>query len=664
MTDRQYDCLRMSSVGDLGPIPSEFLRRGEEHDLHRLLGLVVDVSPTGMLVLDEQGVILAANRRAHRDLGYEDGLLAGQPLDYCLPPHTHDGLPPPDGAEVSFARNGTTLPLHIERTRVVVEGRVFSLVSIVDSGERPGTGESEQFGSADHLAFERLIGEISADFVNIPTDALDETITSALHRIVDALDLDRAVLFLREGDDDFLPMQRWARPGVPVTAVRLSVKADFPWHWERIMAGQTAAYNRVDDIPDPVTRETVKQFGATAGITVGFSINGRVAGCVAFATVRSERQWSEAILNRLEMVGRVFAAAIARQQQDRELTAALGEVKRLGDQLKAENSYLRGEVRQAFGGTPIIGQSPLILGAQALAAQVAQTDSSVLLLGETGTGKELFAVQIHQLSSRRDRLMVRVNCAAIPDTLLESELFGREKGAYTGALTRQTGRFELADKSTIFLDEIGDLPLEVQVKLLRVLEDRQVERLGSSRSVRVDVRIIAATHRDLEAMVKAGTFREDLYYRLNVFPIRVPPLRERPADIPLLVLRFVDEFAKRFGKPVTSIDNASLADLQGHHWPGNVRELRNVVERAMIVAKAGVPLAVPLPVTAAAAVSTMAKSSKLLDVEIAHMRSVLEACGWRIRGAGFAADRLGLKPSTLETRMAKLGLRRPEKPAQ
>jgi formate hydrogenlyase transcriptional activator len=283
----------------------------------------------------------------------------------------------------------------------------------------------------------------------------------------------------------------------------------------------------------------------------------------------------------------------------------------------------------------------------------------VLLLGETGTGKELFASQVHDLSARRDRLMVRVNCAAIPDTLLESELFGREKGAYTGALTRQTGRFELADKSTIFLDEIGDLPLEVQVKLLRVLEDRQVERLGSSRSVRVDVRIVAATHRNLEEMVVAGKFREDLYYRLNVFPIRVPPLRERPGDVPLLVWRFVDEFSKRFAKPVMSIDKSSMAELQRHGWPGNVRELRNVVERAMIVARPGAPLVVPL--TSAPSASTMPKSSKLVDVEIAHMRSVLEACAWRIRGAGGAAERLGLKPSTLETRMAKLGLRRPEK---
>jgi transcriptional regulator with GAF, ATPase, and Fis domain len=257
--------------------------------------------------------------------------------------------------------------------------------------------------------------------------------------------------------------------------------------------------------------------------------------------------------------------------------------------------------------------------------------------------------------------MVRVNCAAIPDTLLESELFGREKGAYTGALTRQTGRFELADKSTIFLDEIGDLPLEVQVKLLRVLEDRQLERLGSSRSVKVDVRIVAATHRNLEEMVAAGTFREDLYYRLNVFPIRVPPLRERTADIALLTLRFIDEFARRFGKTFTSIDKASLDELQRHSWPGNVRELRNVVERAMIVARPGSRLLVPLSQSAPPAVGP--KSATLVDVEVAHIRQVLESSGWRIRGAGGAAERLGLKPSTLETRMAKLGVRRPEKGA-
>jgi len=251
--------------------------------------------------------------------------------------------------------------------------------------------------------------------------------------------------------------------------------------------------------------------------------------------------------------------------------------------------------------------------------------------------------------------MVRVNCAAIPPTLMESELFGRERGAFTGALARQMGRFEMADKSTIFLDEIGDLPLDVQVKLLRVLEERTIERLGSSQPIKVDVRIIAATHRNLERRIAEGGFREDLYYRLNVFPISVPPLRERVEDIPLLVWRFVEEFSKAFGRRIDSIDKPTFTALSQYSWPGNIRELRNVVERAMIVAT-GHRLNIPLPHASATAAR---RSPKLVDVEKEHIRAVLESTGWRIRGSGGAADRLGLKPTTLETRMAKLGLRRP-----
>src|SRR4051794_24773252 len=283
------------------------------------------------------------------------------------------------------------------------------------------------------------------------------------------------------------------------------------------------------------------------------------------------------------------------------------------------------------------------------------TQSTVLLLGETGTGKELFATQIHELGPRRNRSMVRVNCAAIPPTLMESELFGRERGAFTGALARQIGRFEMADHSTIFLDEIGDLPLDVQVKLLRVLEEKTIERLGSPQPIRVDVRIIAATHRNLEKRVADGAFREDLYYRLNVFPVAVPPLRDRPDDIPLLVWRFVEEFSKAFGRRIDSIDRTTFMALSQYAWPGNIRELRNVVERAMIVAT-GHRLSIPLP---HAPHAPPRRSPKLADVEKEHIRAVLEATAWRIRGTGGAADRLGLKPTTLETRMAKLGLKRP-----
>ena len=301
------------------------------------------------------------------------------------------------------------------------------------------------------------------------------------------------------------------------------------------------------------------------------------------------------------------------------------------------------------------GGSPAIRRVQELVHQVAATDATVLLLGETGSGKEVVASQIHELSRRRNRGMVRVNCAAIPGTLIESELFGRERGAYTGALTRQIGRFELADASTIFLDEIGDLPLEVQVKLLRVLEERQIERLGSARSIKIDTRIIAATHRDLEKRIAADTFREDLFYRLNVFPIRIPPLRERAADIPLLVWRFVEEFSKGLGKRIESIPQDNIEQLQRYPWPGNVRELRNLVERAMI-GSSGPQLTIALPQPSAAAVR---RSVKLEDVEREHIKSVLESTRWRVRGVGGAADQLGLKATTLETRMAKLGLHRP-----
>jgi formate hydrogenlyase transcriptional activator len=551
--------------------------------------------------------------------------------------------------------------LHAKPSRFVTAGEIVDVDSLVDVSVKRGIALASRRDLEDRLAFETLIGDLSADFVNLPPERLDEAVTGALRQIVEALDLDRAVLWLREdGGDDFWIAHRWGRNALALdTHERPSIKSMFPWFWNTLMAGDVAVYCRLSDVPDEVTRGSVERFGATAGLAVGFSIGGEVAGGVSFATGRGERDWPPEIVGRLQLVSRVFASAIARQRADRALVEALAEVKRLGERLKAENSYLRSEVRQVLGASPIVGQSPPFVQALEQVAQVAPTDSSVLLLGETGTGKELFASQIHELSSRRERLMVRVNCAAIPDTLLESELFGREKGAYTGALTRQTGRFELADKSTIFLDEIGDLPLEVQVKLLRVLEDRQLERLGSSRSVKVDVRIVAATHRNLEEMVAAGTFREDLYYRLNVFPIRVPPLRERTDDIALLALRFVDEFARRFGKTLTSIDKASLDELQRHSWPGNVRELRNVVERAMIVARPGSRLVVPLTHSAAPAIAP--KSAKLVDVEVAHIRQVLDSCSWRIRGTGGAAERLGLKPSTLETRMAKLGVRRPEK---
>jgi formate hydrogenlyase transcriptional activator len=643
-------------------------------DVDTLLAQVVDALPVGTMLLDQHDFIRSANREAERCFGYVRNQLEGMPVALVVAPPLHDLQHSPGKNDraapqttmdsgvrmVALHSDGTEFPIEVGLHPIEVDSRLFKVVSVLDVTERMRAEETGRNAAQDLLSFESLVSEISARFVNLPPEALDAAIVDALHQIVDALDLDRAVMWLRgEENDDFYPRQRWLRDSVPDYSDRLCVRELFPWFWERIGAGDVAAFARVSDIPDALTRANMTRYGAVAGATIAFSIEGAAAGCVTFATTRQERQWPEAEIGRLRLVTRVFANAISRQRNDKALAAALSQIQQLSERLKDENAYLRSEVAQVIGSCPVVGQSPAILQALDMVKLVASTDSTVLLLGETGTGKEMFASHLHDQSSRRHRLMVRVSCAAIPDTLLEGELFGREKGAYTGALTRQTGRFELADKSTIFLDEIGDLPLDVQVKLLRVLEDRQVQRLGSSRSIHVDVRIVAATHRNLEEMVAAGTFREDLFYRLNVFPVRVPSLRDRPADIPLLVNKFVDEFSKRFGKPVSSVDKESLSELQRHTWPGNVRELRNVIERAMIVAQPGTRLLIPL--TPGAFTPPAARSPRLVDVETAHMRSVLEGCGWRIRGVGGAAEQLGLKPSTLETRLAKLSIRRPIK---
>jgi formate hydrogenlyase transcriptional activator len=366
---------------------------------------------------------------------------------------------------------------------------------------------------------------------------------------------------------------------------------------------------------------------------------------------------------------RVFTAVqdiTESREREEALKVAHEEVKRLREKLERENVYLRKEIAHTHGGGLIAGQSRAIGEALKLAARVAATPSTVLLVGETGTGKERFATYIHQASARRTRPMVRVNCSAIPSALVESELFGREKGAYTGALTRQIGRFELAQGSTLFLDEIGDLPLDVQVKLLRVLQERTIERLGSPTAIPVDVRIIAATNRDLEAAVRQGTFRSDLYYRVNVFPIVVPPLRERQEDIPLLVQTLVEELSGQMRKRFTSVDRASLEALGRYHWPGNVRELRNVLERAMILSP-GPTLVVAPPQAAVPAPTAVKPAAPQLDdeprdletLERAHILRVLAETGWRIRGKDAAADVLGLRPTTLEARMAKLGIHRP-----
>jgi len=333
---------------------------------------------------------------------------------------------------------------------------------------------------------------------------------------------------------------------------------------------------------------------------------------------------------------------------------AYRQIAELKDKLAQEKLYLEEEIRSTSDFEGIIGQSSALRQALQLVETVATSDSTVLLLGETGTGKELVARAIHERSRRNARTFVELNCAAIPTGLLESELFGHERGAFTGAVTQRIGRLELADQGTLFLDEVGDIPLELQPKLLRVLQDREFERLGSTRTKKVDIRLVAATNRELDRMIEEKQFRSDLYYRLNVFPIRLPPLRERPEDIPLLVRYFSQKYARQMQKRIENIPAAAMRKLARWHWPGNVRELQNLVERAVILTRSST-LAISVPELANSGANLAAPKARNFDEQDRIVRTLKETKG-RVGGPNGAAARLGFKRTTLLTRMKKMGI--------
>ena len=424
--------------------------------------------------------------------------------------------------------------------------------------------------------------------------------------------------------------------------------------------GETQHVDHIEDLrndPDSFGNSVGRRFyqrvmaeGLISGCDLPLIGRSGVVGVLA-AMKRSERAFSKDDVAFLEQVAAQVAIAVEN---------ALDYEKAIGDKDKEtkQRLYLEEEIRAEFG--DIVGESPALKTALNLVSVVAPTDSSVLILGETGTGKELIARAIHNLSSRRERAFIKLNCAAIPLGLLESELFGHEKGAFTGAIAQKPGRFELAHKGTLFLDEVGDIPLELQAKLLRVLQEQEFERLGSNRTHKVDVRLIAATHRDLAAMVKQGTFREDLYYRLKVFPINVPALRQRTEDIPILVSHFTALYARRMNRRIDDIPSETMDALVRYRWPGNVRELQNFIERAVILSPHTVLRA---PTSELEPFNSRRESnlpiSGLAQVERDHILYALDASNWVIGGRNGAAERLGMKRTSLVYRMKKLRISRP-----
>jgi formate hydrogenlyase transcriptional activator len=512
--------------------------------------------------------------------------------------------------------------------------------------------------------YRTFISRISGSFIGLPVEEIGAEIDRALQTILDVFDTDRAIFYeLDGGGGPPLSIQQAVRPPAPKYT---GSPAGLHWYLGELRANRTIALARLPkDLPAEAgnaEREEIARTGLLSLLTVPLHIGGRLACVLSTSTFRSDRSWNADDEERLKVVGNVIANALYRKRAEAELKQRLAQIEELRGQLEAENVVLREEARAHRGFDEIVGMSEGLGRVLTSVEQVAPTDTTVLLLGETGTGKELLANAIHGRSARRQQPLVKVNCAAVPPALIESEMFGHEKGAFTGAQTLRIGRFELADRGTIFLDEIGDLSLELQGKLLRVLQEGEFERVGSSRTRKVDVRVVAATHRDLHRAIAEGRFREDLFYRLNVFPISVPPLRERRDDVPLLAWAFVQRKQSELGRRVSKISRADMDRLCAYDWPGNVRELANVIERGLILSD-GETLVLGTefgqPVAAGRLNAASHTDLTLQHAEREHIENVLARCGWRIEGRGKAAEILNVNASTLRYRMKILGIRRP-----
>jgi len=504
----------------------------------------------------------------------------------------------------------------------------------------------------DHLA-----GQVSTTLLRLSPDDLDAALERSLRQIAETLDAEQATLLWLGDDDELFDV---VGSCTRHEGTRHDADGPLTMHIVGLLRGDLV---RVVRVPDDVAIEVfdppsarVDRIRSAVGVPV--RVAGQRACGLILTSVRDVATWSDPIVGRVKLLAEILTFAVDRRSQSRALRLREAELTRLSTQLKSEAVYLREEIQSLHGFNEIIGDSPVLRDALDRVREVASTDATVLLLGETGTGKELFARAVHDRSPRRHRTLVRVNCAALPPSLIESELFGHERGAFTGAVSMRQGRFELADKGTIFLDEIGDLPPELQAKLLRVLQEGEFERVGSSHIRKVDVRVIAATHRSLTALTEAGQFRADLFYRLSVYPIHLPSLRERPDDIPRLVWFFVHRRQRALHRQIKRIPQAVMDTLQAYSWPGNVRELENVIERAMI-RSTGDTLVLDNSFGPVTRSSARAHADSLDTVVRRHIEDVLRRCGWRISGKGNAADHLNLHPNTLRFRMKKLGITRP-----
>jgi transcriptional regulator with GAF, ATPase, and Fis domain len=510
--------------------------------------------------------------------------------------------------------------------------------------------------------FERVAIELFSTLNSIERDGIGRVLSRALEEIGTAFGVDQCTWLEFDHSGGVRIAGAWAaRPYAPC---RDQDVAGIPSVIERLSHNMVVAAT-IPELPGPCQHVHADHQGDTARLAVPVSLNGRVAYALLVGNKRRHTEWRTAFVDRLKLVAEMLASVLGRQPHAAPVAVVQEEVDGGVRGLGADAVYLHEEARNRVEADQIIGDSTSLRVAMSRLEQVAPLDATVLLRGETGTGKELFARALHDRSRRRRRTLIRVNCAALPPSLIESELFGHERGAFTGAVSMRQGRFELADGGTIFLDEIGDLAPELQAKLLRVLQEGEFERVGSSKTRRVDVRVIAATHHDLEKAIADGRFRSDLFYRLSVFPIDLPPLRDRPEDVPQLVWFLIHRKQRDFARRITRVPTPVMQALQHHDWPGNVRELENVIERAMIRSVDGtLQLDDLLPSVDTREIPSRGCGETLDAVQRCHIEKVLRTCGWRINGAGNAAMRLGLHPNTLRFRMKKLGVSKPARPVR
>ncbi|TYT75717.1 sigma-54-dependent Fis family transcriptional regulator [Desulfobotulus mexicanus] len=511
------------------------------------------------------------------------------------------------------------------------------------------------------MTFERLLFEISSKFVNIPASEVDQEINDAIRKIVEFLGIDQSVFGeFRDGSHELKISHGYTahiwpeNPGIILNALAPNITL-------RLKRGEVVNLSSLpDDAPEDwhEERQYAEKVGLKSCVGVSLKIGGSVLGVIIFESYRRHQNWTETSIRHMRLLAQVFASALERKQTELKLRKAFDTIQKLSERLKAENSYLKESILSENRYSHIIGNSPAMTEVLNRMEQVSVTDASVLLMGETGTGKTVLAELVHAISHRSTKTMIKVNCAALPSNLLESEFFGHEKGAFTGAVNKKIGRFAIAHGSTLFLDEIGELPLDLQAKFLRVLDDGEFEPIGSNRTVRVNVRIVAATNRNLARMVQEGTFRSDLYYRLNVYPILVPPLRERQEDIPEMVHSFIHQLSKSMGRHIGPLSEKDMAAMTAYSWPGNIRELKNVVENAMISSQGAVLSLHPPP---GGHEHQPQETLNHAEAERQLILSTLQQARGRIKGAGGAAAILELKPSTLYSKMKKLGIRNPWK---